>query len=170
MYQDPYHFPQQGAYLQDNSWLNGNFDFITKIMSFSFIASLFNGFAGGERDGSGGTLGTGGSGSYVWNTISLFLLGLFVETGRRFCQWIIQRVKFRQHPYPFSRVNGPAEIISNRILDHCPIYGRRCSLRVDNPLPGTCHPYLSCTLYHLTDPVCLDRPMLKYGSRPENFV
>jgi chaperone BCS1 len=94
MYPEPYHFRQQGAYQQDQSWLDGNFDFFTKIMGFSFFASLFGGLGGGDGDRSG-NMGGGGRGSYVWNTISLFLLGLLVETGRRLCQWIIQRVKFR---------------------------------------------------------------------------
>ena len=92
MYHEPYHLRQQAAYHQDTSWLSGNFDFFTKIMGFSFFASLFGGIPGGG-DGIGGV--GAGQGSYVWNTIILFLLGLLVETGRRFCQWIIQRIRFR---------------------------------------------------------------------------
>jgi hypothetical protein len=100
-YHEPYHVRQPGAYEQDSSWLNGNFDFFTKMMGFSLFASLFKGFGGiagdGEPNGGTGFMGAGGQGSYFWNTISLFLLGLFVETGRRFCQWILQRVRFRQY-------------------------------------------------------------------------
>jgi chaperone BCS1 len=98
MYNEPYNYRQQATYQQDTSWLNGNLDFFTKIMGFSFFASLFGGLSGvpGDGDRTGGAIVGGGQASYVWNTIRLVLLGLFVETGRRFCQWIIQRVKFRQ--------------------------------------------------------------------------
>ena len=70
-------------------------DYFTKIIGFSFIASLFQGFAT-PFNATGGGGGTGGAASsYVWNTMSLLLLGLLVETGRNFCQWLIQRISFR---------------------------------------------------------------------------
>ena len=52
----------------------------------------------GDGGGTGGSSGIMGGGGWGWNTIRLFLLGLLVETGRRFCQWIFLRVKFRQYP------------------------------------------------------------------------
>ena len=83
------------AYPPDPAGFGGNIDYFTKIMGFSFIASLFQGF-GTPFNTTGGGVGTGGATySYVWNTIRLLLLGLLVETGRNFCQWLIQRISFR---------------------------------------------------------------------------
>jgi len=84
------------AYPANPARFGGNIDYFTKIMGFSFIASLFQGFGTPfNATGAGGRSGEAAS-SYVWNTLSLFLLGLLVETGRNFCQWLIQRISFRQ--------------------------------------------------------------------------
>ena len=83
------------SYPPNPAGFDGNIDYFTKIMGFSFIASLFQGFAT-PFNATGGGGGTGGAASsYVWNTISLLLLGLLVEMGRNFCQWLIQRISFR---------------------------------------------------------------------------
>jgi len=98
MYQDPYNnIRQQTPFQPDTSLLSGSYDFFTKIMGFSLVASLFGGLAG-DGDQSGGVIGNmagGGIGSYFWKTNRLFLLGLLIEIGRRFCQWIFLRVQFR---------------------------------------------------------------------------
>jgi hypothetical protein len=82
MYQDPYNgIRQQTTFQPDSSLIGGGYDFFTKIMGFSLVASLFGGLGNmaGDGDQSGGAAGGlagGGMGSYFWNTISLFLLGL----------------------------------------------------------------------------------------------
>ena len=90
----------------DNSWFNG--ELFTRIMGFSFVASLFQGLSldgkvggagegggGGETQGLPGLMGYGERSGYVWRTVSLFLIGLLVELGRRFSQWLFERMRFR---------------------------------------------------------------------------
>ena len=48
----------------------------TRIMGFSFIASLF-------------------SNSYILDSAKLLVLGSLIETGRRLFQWLIERFRFR---------------------------------------------------------------------------
>ncbi|KAF8809901.1 P-loop containing nucleoside triphosphate hydrolase protein [Phlegmacium glaucopus] len=62
--------PDQGA-----SWLSGS-NFMTRIMGFSFIASLLQ---------SNSSMGSA----------KLFLLGTIIESGRRFCQWLVERFRFQ---------------------------------------------------------------------------
>lgn len=62
---------------------------ITRIMGFSLFASLFQ-----RTDG------------YAFDTARLFVLGSLIEGGRRFFQWLVERVRFRSSPLQFlySRV------------------------------------------------------------------
>lgn len=50
---------------------------------------------GDQSSGATGNMVGGGMGSYFWKTNRLFLVGLLIEAGRRFCQWIFLRVQFR---------------------------------------------------------------------------
>lgn len=99
-------YPYQPPYNPDNSWFNG--ELFTRIMGFSFVASVFQGLlpldGAGSRVGGGDTQGVpwmtghglqGERSAYVWRTVSLFLLGLLVEAGRRFSQWLFERMRFR---------------------------------------------------------------------------
>ncbi len=136
-------YPYQPPYNADNSWFNG--EFITRIMGFSFVASLFQGLSldgsggkvgggGGETQGLPGLMGYGERSGYVWRTVSLFLIGLLVELGRRFSQWLFERMRFRACVLLLllsSYLNR-----SFRIYYHGSIYRRRSSLRMDNPLSG----------------------------------
>lgn len=51
--------------------------FLTRIMGFSFFASLF-------------------SNTYAFGSVKLLVLGSIVETGRRLCQWLFERLRFRE--------------------------------------------------------------------------
>jgi hypothetical protein len=99
-------YAYQPPYNTDNSWFNG--ELVTRIMGFSFVASLFQGLSldgsgskvggdggGGETQGLPGLMGYGERSGYVWRTVSLFLIGLLVELGRRFSQWLFERMRFR---------------------------------------------------------------------------
>jgi len=51
--------------------------FLTRIMGFSFFASLF-------------------SNTYAFGSVKLLVLGSLIETGRRLCQWLYERLRFRE--------------------------------------------------------------------------
>ena len=82
-YYDPQAFPDSGS----SSFLGSNF--LTRVMGFSFFASMFQ------------------SNSYMVDSIRLFLLGTIIETGRRFCQWLIERFRFRQYKLLYSHDKKP---------------------------------------------------------------
>lgn len=52
-------------------------NFLTRIMGFSVFASLF-------------------SNTYAFGSVQLLVLGSIVETGRRLCQWLYERLRFRE--------------------------------------------------------------------------
>ncbi|KAF9528853.1 hypothetical protein CPB83DRAFT_853845 [Crepidotus variabilis] len=99
-YDDPYFVNQQ----PQSQW--SGYEFLTRIMGFSFVASLVPALGGGAG-GIGSIFGGGNTAtdataqggnnpySYLWNSASLFVLGLIIETGRRLCQWLIERVRFQ---------------------------------------------------------------------------
>ncbi|KAF8153881.1 P-loop containing nucleoside triphosphate hydrolase protein [Crassisporium funariophilum] len=60
----------------DKSWLSGS-NVLTRIMGFSFFASLLQ------------------SNSYMLDSAKLLILGTIIETGRRLCQWLIERFRFQ---------------------------------------------------------------------------
>ena len=78
---DYYYEPQQ-THSDGASWLSGS-NFLTRVMGFSFFASMLQ------------------SNSYMVDSVRLFLLGTIIETGRRFCQWLIERFWFRKYTKPF---------------------------------------------------------------------
>lgn len=49
----------------------------TRIMGLSFLASLFQH-------------------AYLLDSVKLLVLGSIIETGRRLCQWLIERFRFRE--------------------------------------------------------------------------
>ena len=140
-------YPYQPPYNTDNSWFNG--ELVTRIMGFSFVASLFQGLS---LDGSGGKVGGGGGetpgllpglmgygerSGYVWRTVSLFLIGLLVELGRKFSQWLFERMRFRAFfLFFYFFISDFIISVAPRIYYHGSIYRRRSSLRMDNPLSG----------------------------------
>jgi len=69
-----------------------NSDFLSKMMGFSFLASVVGGGAGHVGMAGGPTNPYG----YFWDSIRLFILGLVIETGRRFFRWVVDRVRFRE--------------------------------------------------------------------------
>jgi mitochondrial chaperone BCS1 len=71
--------PQQ--HHPDNAWLSGS-NLMTRVMGFSFIASMLQ------------------SNSYMIDSVKWFLLGTIIESGRRFCQWLMERLSFRQYNPP----------------------------------------------------------------------
>jgi chaperone BCS1 len=52
-------------------------NFLTQIMGFSVIASLF-------------------SNTYAFGSVKLLVLGSIIETGRRLCRWLFERLRFRE--------------------------------------------------------------------------
>jgi mitochondrial chaperone BCS1 len=66
---------------------------LMRIMGVSVFASLFQQIATGFHNG--GVTG-GGGGNYVFDTARIFILGALIEGGRRFFQWLIERVRFRE--------------------------------------------------------------------------
>ena len=50
---------------------------LTRIMGFSVFASLF-------------------SNAYAFDSVKLLVLGSIIETGRRLCQWLYERLRFRE--------------------------------------------------------------------------
>ncbi|KAH6912123.1 mitochondrial chaperone BCS1 [Coprinopsis sp. MPI-PUGE-AT-0042] len=57
------------------------------IMGISVFASLFQQTIAGFQNGGGG--------NYVFDTARIFVLGALIEGGRRFFQWLIERVRFQ---------------------------------------------------------------------------
>ena len=72
-YYEPQKSQSDGA-----SWLSGS-NFMTRVLGFSFFASMLQ------------------SNSYMVDSVRLFLLGAIIETGRRLCQWLMERFRFRQY-------------------------------------------------------------------------
>lgn len=91
------------AHSDGASWLSGS-NFLTRIMGFSFFAAMLQ------------------SNSYMVDSVKLFLLGTIIESGRRFCQWLMERFKFRQYkPIDFLEkppllTGHPARILHNRAI------------------------------------------------------
>jgi hypothetical protein len=155
-------YPYQPPYNADTSWFNG--EFVTRIMGFSFVASLFQGLSldgsggkvggggrgGGETQGLPGLMGYGEGSGYVWRTVSLFLIGLLVELGRRFSQWLFERMRFRACVFLSLGFRLSTYIVRYRIYYHGSIHRRRSSLRMDNPLSGMHPAPLNFFSYHLS--------------------
>ncbi|CAA7264031.1 unnamed protein product [Cyclocybe aegerita] len=85
---------QQAAFGQSSnqqpSFPGGNL--FSRVMGFSLFAGLFQAGARG-LGGAGHDQGAGMN--YLWSSAALFVLGLLIETGRTFCQWLIERVQFQ---------------------------------------------------------------------------
>ena len=77
---DPYYDVYEGAPSHGGGgsslWGDWSIMSFTRIMGFSFIASLF-------------------SKSYMVDSAKLLILGSLIETGRRLFQWLIERFRFR---------------------------------------------------------------------------
>ncbi|TFK37900.1 P-loop containing nucleoside triphosphate hydrolase protein [Crucibulum laeve] len=56
--------------------VGGVSEWLTRVLGLSFLASLF-------------------SNSYVSDSVKLFILGTIIETGRRFCYWLFERMWFQ---------------------------------------------------------------------------
>ena len=95
------------------SWLSGS-NFLTRVMGFSFFASMLQ------------------SNSYMVDSIRLFLLGTIIETGRRFCQWLIERFWFRQYKLMKKSPVIDAFMLFGRILHNRAIHWRWSCLWVDH--------------------------------------
>ncbi|KDR78146.1 hypothetical protein GALMADRAFT_245173 [Galerina marginata CBS 339.88] len=80
----------------ENSWFSPS-NSMSRIMGFSFLASLFQSFTG--TAGGGGLVNgvPGGQNSYVADSIRLFLLGTIIEVGRRFFGWVVEKFKLFQY-------------------------------------------------------------------------
>ncbi|CAA7264045.1 unnamed protein product [Cyclocybe aegerita] len=78
--------------LSSPSFLGSNI--FNRVMSFSLFAGLFQ---AGMNGGIGGPQGQSASVNYLWSSVALFVLGLLIETGRRFCQWLVERVQFQYY-------------------------------------------------------------------------
>ena len=92
-------YETEHARSEDASWLSGS-NFMTRVMGFSFVASMLQ------------------SNSYMVDSVRLFLLGTIIETGRRFCQWLIERFWFRQYKNPLNKKKRPA------VIDGAVLFGR----------------------------------------------
>ena len=70
---------------------------MSRIVGFSFLASIVTGLLHGQSAlsgrQSGGNAAAGGQSSYVMDSVKLFLLGSIIEGGRRFFAWIMGRFK-----------------------------------------------------------------------------
>ncbi|KAJ3509731.1 hypothetical protein NLJ89_g5069 [Agrocybe chaxingu] len=75
---------------QQSSFLGGNL--FSSLMGFSLFAGLFQAGARG-LGGAGHDQGAGMN--YLWSSAAFVVLGLLIETGRKFCQWLIERVQFQ---------------------------------------------------------------------------
>ena len=118
---DYYYDPQQ-ANSEGASWLSGS-NFLTRVMGFSFFASMLQ------------------SNSYMVDSVRLFLLGTIIESGRRFCQWLIERFWFRQYTASFLiKLPLLTGLVFGRILHNRTIHWRRSCLWVDHSF--SCMPFI----------------------------
>ena len=99
---DYYYEPQQ-AHSDGRSWLSGS-NFLTRIMGFSFFASILQ------------------SNSYMVDSVRLFLLGTIIESGRRFCQWLIERFWFRQYTKPLYSLAKKLPLLTRTGCYYSPEY------------------------------------------------
>jgi hypothetical protein len=72
--------------------------------------------------------------SYLYNSIRLLVLGSVIETGRRLCQWLLERFKLRMSRSNLSLSQMGASYHSCRILYFGTIRRGRSSLRMDSSL------------------------------------
>ncbi|KAF8872800.1 hypothetical protein CPB84DRAFT_1798973 [Gymnopilus junonius] len=86
-----------------NSWFSST-NAMSRIMGFSFLATIIQGLLNGQGSVTGphgvgnAGVGAGGPNSYLIDSIRLFLLGSIIEGGRRFFSWIMGRFK----PFQYS--------------------------------------------------------------------
>ncbi|KAJ3501740.1 hypothetical protein NLJ89_g9203 [Agrocybe chaxingu] len=85
------------------SFLGSNI--FNRVMSFSLFAGLFQ---AGMNGGIGGPQGQSASVNYLWSSAALFILGLLIETGRRFCHWLMERVQFQYYITAQFTMGDPA--------------------------------------------------------------
>lgn len=143
----PWEVPQ-GHPDDGTSWLSGS-NFMTRIMGFSFVASLLQ------------------SNSYMVGSAKLFLLGTIIESGRRFCQWLIERFRIRQYTNPlkpFPRLLTGLHWF-DRILHNRTIHRRRSCLWMDHSLSCMSSLYVHPTSFCLWSSIADTRKHLEAIAR-----